>query len=317
MIIIDRSSLTRLLDRCWTYWATRVVLFCPWTRATTLLITFRIQVAPWFPEGIWSASPNCLHLAHTCLLNLISVKWTGEETMTTGAGTRQQVGNNTLTLVRSSSYWTKQVVLFSPCTPATTLNSQYKNVHWIKTVFYSIHFLAVRWGLIYTVNSGLSGVYSILQYPFIRCTYMPYLTLWDKISQNLAHLEGNSHKKFWSHRIFRPFYNRFYEVININHTLLWSSQASHMKKEDLRLYCGKTKVMFKKISQIFVKSPLVFCLISQILVHSLWHEWVYCDIWSGSTPLNWGLSVQNFSINDILQYPVIRCKVVSDLGLHC
>ena len=25
---------------------------------------------------------------------------------------------------------------------------------------------------------------------------MPYLTLWDKISQNLAPLEGNSHKKF-------------------------------------------------------------------------------------------------------------------------
>ena len=95
-------------------------------------------------------------------------------------------------------YWTKQAVLFSPCTPATTLNSQYKNVHSIKTVFYSIYFLAIRWSLIwiYTVSSGLSCVYSILQYPFIRCTYMPYLTLWDKISQNLAHLESNSHKKF-------------------------------------------------------------------------------------------------------------------------
>ena len=29
--------------------------------------------------------------------------------------------------------------------------------------------------------------------------------------------------------------------------------------------------MFKKISQNFVKSPLKFCLISQILVNSLWH----------------------------------------------
>ena len=29
--------------------------------------------------------------------------------------------------------------------------------------------------------------------------------------------------------------------------------------------------MFKKISPNFVKSPLKFCLISQILVHSLWH----------------------------------------------
>ena len=25
--------------------------------------------------------------------------------------------------------------------------------------------------------------------------YMPYPTLWDKISQNSVHLEGNSHKK--------------------------------------------------------------------------------------------------------------------------
>ena len=89
----------------------------------------------------------------------------------------------------------------------------------------------------------------------------------------LAPLEGNSHKKFKSHRIFSPFYNRFYEEININHSLLWLSQASYMKKKDFRLYWGSSKVMFKKISQNFVKSPLKFCLISQILVHSLWHVW--------------------------------------------
>ena len=70
-------------------------------------------------------------------------------------------------------------------------------------------------------------------------TYMPYLTLWDEISQNLGHLEGNSHKKCKSHRIFRPFYSRFYEEINISHTLLWFSQASYthtQKKKDFRLY---------------------------------------------------------------------------------
>ena len=59
-------------------------------------------------------------------------------------------------------------------------------------------------------------------------SYMPYLTLWDKISQNLAHLEANSHKVIKSHRIFRPSYNTFYEEININHTLLFSSQASYI-----------------------------------------------------------------------------------------
>ena len=59
-------------------------------------------------------------------------------------------------------------------------------------------------------------------------SYMPYLTLSDKISQNLAYLEANSHKIFQSHRIFRPSYNTFYEEININHTLLWLSQASYI-----------------------------------------------------------------------------------------
>ena len=102
---------------------------------------------------------------------------------------------------------------------------------------------------------------------------MPYLTLWDKISQNLAHLEGNSHKKFRSHRIFKPIYNRFYEEININHTLLRFSQASDMKTKDFRLYWGSSEVMFKKISQNFIESHLEFCLISQILVYSLWHIW--------------------------------------------
>ena len=103
---------------------------------------------------------------------------------------------------------------------------------------------------------------------------MPYLTLWDKILQNLAHLEGNSHKNFKSHIIFRPFYNRFYEEININHTLLWFSQTYYMKK-DLSF-----NVMFKKISQNFVISPLNFCLISQVLVHSLWHVCIIGILWS-------------------------------------
>ena len=43
------------------------------------------------------------------------------------------------------------------------------------------------------------------------------------------------------------------------------------ENKDFRLYWGNSKVMFKKISQNFVKSPLKFCLISQILLHSLWH----------------------------------------------
>ena len=112
------------------------------------------------------------------------------------------------------------------------------------------------------------------------CAYMLYLTLWDKISQNMAHLEGDSHKVFKSHIIFRPFYNRFYEEININHILLWFSQASYMNEKYFRLYWGSPKVTFKKISQNFAKSPLKFCLISmfspQLLAcMSVWHLCMY------------------------------------------
>ena len=97
---------------------------------------------------------------------------------------------------------------------------------------------------------------------------MPYLTLWDKIWQNFALRECTSHKKIQISQNFQIIYKRFYEEININHTQLWFSQASYMKK-DFRLYWGSSKVMFKKISQNFVNSPLKFCLISQILVHNL------------------------------------------------
>ena len=48
------------------------------------------------------------------------------------------------------------------------------------------------------------------------------------ISQNLAHLEANSNNIIKSHRIFRPSYNTFYEEININHSLLFLSQASYI-----------------------------------------------------------------------------------------
>ena len=54
---------------------------------------------------------------------------------------------------------------------------------------------------------------------------MPYLTLWDKILQNLALLKAHSHKIYKSHRIFRPSKNTFYKEIIINHTLLCLSHV--------------------------------------------------------------------------------------------
>ena len=63
----------------------------------------------------------------------------------------------------------------------------------------------------------------------------------------------------------------------------------HEKKKDFRLHWGSPKVMFKKISQNFVKSSLTFCLISQTLAHSLWHVWMYLMTQSSRRPLwlNW------------------------------
>ena len=61
---------------------------------------------------------------------------------------------------------------------------------------------------------------------------------------------------------------------------MWFSQASYMKKKkkefkEFRLYWGSSKEMFKTSSQNFVKSPLKFCLISQILFHNLWHVCIF------------------------------------------
>ena len=82
---------------------------------------------------------------------------------------------------------------------------------------------------------------------------MPYLTLWDKISENLAHMEGNSHKDNKSHRMFRTFYNRFYEEVKINHTVLWFSQASYStttkKKKKKKKKKENTKKKKKKKQQ--------------------------------------------------------------------
>ena len=70
------------------------------------------------------------------------------------------------------------------------------------------------------------------------------------------------------------FYNRFYEEINITHTVVVFTSFLHVKKKrkrkkDFSLYLGNSIMMYKKISYNFIKSPLKFCLISQILVHSL------------------------------------------------
>ena len=94
--------------------------------------------------------------------------------------------------------------------------------------------------------------------------YMPYLTLWDKISQNLAHLEANSHKIFNSHRIFRPSYNTFYEEMNLHHTLLCLSQTSYIiiKAFDYFIQSDFCKTSLKNLPHPTDFSPqLMACMV--------------------------------------------------------
>ena len=82
-------------------------------------------------------------------------------------------------------------------------------------------------------------------------TYMPYLTLWNIISQNLAHLEANSYKIFKSHRIFRTSYNTFYEEINIHHTLLCLSQTSYIIKGLLTILLELQSDFCKNLTEFY------------------------------------------------------------------
>ena len=90
---------------------------------------------------------------------------------------------------------------------------------------------------------------------------MPYLThrigpIWKLIPIRF----------FKSHRIFRPSYNTFY----INHTLLCLSQASY-------IFWGRSKVIFVKIAQNFVNSPLKICFISESTSYGMYGHDVMSD----------------------------------------
>ena len=86
-------------------------------------------------------------------------------------------------------------------------------------------------------------------------SYMPYLTQWDKISKNLAHLEGKSNKN----SNLTKFSNHFQQIVwrnkQKNHTLLWFSQASYMKKNDFRIYLGTPKWCLRKSLRILSNLP--------------------------------------------------------------
>ena len=102
---------------------------------------------------------------------------------------------------------------------------------------------------------------SYLQEP-LTDTYMPYLTLWAKISQNLAHLEASSHKIF---QISQNFQTILQHILWRNkhklHFVVFIKSFLHLKK-GFWLFWGSSRVTFVKITQNFIKSHLKICLIS-------------------------------------------------------
>ena len=84
---------------------------------------------------------------------------------------------------------------------------------------------------------------------WISKPYMPYLTLWDKISQNLADLEANSCKILQISEFSDQFTTR-YKEINIYHTLLCLSQASYIKIKAFGCFGGSPKWFLWKSHRI-------------------------------------------------------------------
>ena len=107
--------------------------------------------------------------------------------------------------------------------------------------------------------------YVITMWLYVHVQPMPYLTLWDKILQDLAHLEGNSYKKVQISQNFQTILQQIlWRNKHKSHPVVVFTSFLHEKKKTLD-YFGSSKVIVKKIPQNFVKSPLKFCLISQLM----------------------------------------------------
>ena len=117
---------------------------------------------------------------------------------------------------------------------------------------------------------------------------MPYLTLWNEISQNLTNLAANSHKIFQISQNFQTILQHIlWRNKHKSHFVVFITSFLRINKGFWLLW-GSSKVIFVKISQNFIKSPLKICLISQTSIQSLWHvlyrktfnhQLNYLDLW--------------------------------------
>ena len=102
---------------------------------------------------------------------------------------------------------------------------------------------------------------------------MPYLTLWDRIWPIWKAIP----LKFKPQNLRTILQQISWRNKHKSHTVVVFTSFLH-EKMTLDNSGGAPKVMFKKISQKFVKSPLKCCLISQVQVHSLWHVCLFAFI---------------------------------------
>ena len=85
---------------------------------------------------------------------------------------------------------------------------------------------------------------------------MPYLTLWDKISQNLAHLEANSYKIFQIPQNFQTILQHIlWRNKHKSHFVVFITSFLHLDK-GFWLFKGSSYMIFVKISKNFIKCPL-------------------------------------------------------------
>ena len=122
-------------------------------------------------------------------------------------------------------------------------------------------------------------------FPWLVCAYD-----WTEFSTekwntshtcHITHCEIKSHRIwpiwkpipirfFKSHRIFRPSYNILWRNKHKSHFVVFITVFLHLNKSFWPFW-GSYKVIFVKITENFIKSPVKICLTSQISVHSLWH----------------------------------------------
>ena len=99
---------------------------------------------------------------------------------------------------------------------------------------------------------------------------MPYLELWDQLSQNLTHVEASSNKIFEISQNVRTILQHILWR-NIHHFLLCLSQASYINDYLRELQSD----LFKNLRE-FYQISLKIDLISQISDFSVHSSWFVC-----------------------------------------